>query len=170
MSIISLVIFVKVFLIRDNSEHDSRYVVYSQSGEILYSVNGTHKSGSQKIGVFQGDACIAKIRDVAIANLRTNYVSLPQDKFHLVISQSRSKFSVIYHGVSFHIRGNVLEKSYDIMNIDNSVVACIQKRFDTSKETLEININNDKYLLHCITSAICLNCICTTDALALQAT
>lgn len=116
------------------------------------------------------DECVAKIREVRIANIKTNYVSTKEDKFHIVVTQKRGKLSAIYHGIGFHIRGDVSEKSYDIMDIDNSVIACVQKRFNTSKETFEININNDKYLVHCIVSAVCMNCVCTTDALALQAT
>lgn len=160
----------KVFLVRDNSELTSRYIVYSQSGDTLCEVNAKYSTGSQKMNIYSDSHRIAKIRDVSIGKIKTYYISTENDKFSIVMSDARSKFAVIYHGIGFHLRGNVLEKSYDIMDIDNSLVACVQKRFNTSKETLELNINNDKYLVHCIASAVCLNSLCTTDALALQAT
>ncbi len=163
-------IYVKIYLTRDISEENSRYIVCRDTGDEILKISGKRKSGFERMYINQKDQCVAKIRDTGISVLRSCYVSSQCGNFHFVISTSKDKMSITYHGVPFHIRGNILEKSYDILDVDNSVIACVQKRFKTSTETLEINISNEKYLIHCIASAVCLNNSCTTDALSLQTT
>lgn len=171
MLIIASVIYVKVYLCRDTSVENSRYIVYSHTQQVMFKVTGKHKSGFERMYInTPQDDCVAKITDTSIAMLRTCHVSSKYGNFHFVVSHTKDRMTITYHGLPFHIRGNIAEKSYDILDVDNSIIACVQKRFKTSSETLELNINDDKYLVHCIASAVCLNLGSTCDVLQLQTT
>lgn len=120
--------------------------------------------------IMRGAQCIAKIRDAHLGVLRSCFVTLKGNSFHIVINSSPNKFTVVFHGVSFHIRGDVLNKSYDILDIDNSVVASVCRRLGSSHNALEININDDKFEILSIASVACLDVSDTSDLLMLQAT
>ncbi len=160
----------KIYLKRDTAFENSRYIVCDELGKQLYTVSGKHGTNSERMYIMQGENCISKIRNTSLALLRSCYVATGSGNFHMVITCSKDKIAITYHGIGFHIRGNVLEKSYDILDVDNTLIACVQKRFNTHNEVLEININNDRYELYCIASALCLNTVCTNDALSLQTT
>ncbi len=160
----------KIFLKRDKSSDTSRYIVDNEIGNELYKVNGRYTRSSHHLYVMNGDNCVAKIRDTHLALLRTCYVSSPENSFHITVSNLKSNIKVNFHGTTYRIRGDVLNKSYDIMDIDNTVVACVCRRFSTSTETLEININNNNSQLACIATAVCLDSVNTDDAMALQTT
>lgn len=160
----------KIFLKRDKSDENSRYIVYDDKGNELYRIIGKRKASVERTYIMKEQTCIAKIRDADLGMLRTCHVTAQPQSFHIVLSTSRSRLSVTYHGVSFHIRGDALLKSYDIMDIDNTVVACVARRFNSSTQALEINIYDKKYELSCIASAVCFDRLSTTDCMALQAT
>ena len=160
----------KIYLKRDKSDENSRYIVFSENGDCRYKISGRHTRSSHHMYVTQGEQCVAKIRETNIALIRSCYVTSKDGNFHLTVTLSKRKFAVAYHGVTYHIRGDVLNKSYDILDIDNSVVACVCRRFSTSHDALEINLNNEKSEIVSIATAVCLDGICTTDVLALQAT
>lgn len=160
----------KVYLKRDKSDENSRYIVYTHSGDELYRIVGRYTRSSHHMYVMKKDRCIAKIRDTHLALLRTCYVTCKENSFHLVVTNVRDNLAVKYHGIPLHIRGDVLNKSYDILDIDNSVISCVCRRFSTSHDALELNINEEKFEIHCIATAVFLDTTCTMDALALQAT
>lgn len=160
----------RIYLKRDKSDEISRYIVFSESGEELYKISGKHSRSSHRLYINSGDKCIAKIRDTHLALLRTCYIATQSFGCHLTITSHKSKMMVAFHGVPLHVRGDVLNKSYDILDIDNTVLSCICRRFSTSHDALEININDDKYEILSIATAVCLDSLCTTDVMALQAT
>lgn len=164
-------IYVKVYLYRDTVDENSRYIVYSDTQQVLFKVTGKHKSGFERMYISTSDCdCVAKITDTSIAVIRTCHVSSKYGNFHFVVSKNKDRMSITFHGLPFHIRGNINEKSYDFLDVDNSIIASVQKRFKTSSETLELNINDNKYLVHCIACAVCLNASSTCDVLQLQTT
>lgn len=160
----------KIYLKRDKTDENSRYIVYSHNGDELYKIIGKHTRSSQYFYVMRGEDCLAKIKDTYLALLRSCHITTKNGSFHLAITTPKDKIMVAYHGVSLHLRGDILNKSYDILDIENTVVACVSRRFATSYDALEINFNEDKYEILSIATAICLDCLCTTDAMAMQAT
>lgn len=160
----------KIYLKRDKSDENSRYIVYSESGDELYRINGKHTRSSHRMYIMSGDQCVAKIRDTNLSMIRSCYVTTRDLSFHLTITRSKGKFAVSYHGVTLHIRGDIINKSYDILDIDNTVLACVCRRYATSHDALEININDEKFVLVSIATAVCFDSVCTTDAMTLQTT
>lgn len=160
----------KVYLKRDKSDENSRYIVYSESGEVMYKITGKHTQSSQRTYIMRDDVCVAKIRDTHMGPLRSCHVTMNGSSFHLVTTFAHDKYAVTYHGVSMHIRGDVLANSYDILAVDNTVIACVCRRYNHDSETLELNINDTNLQLLCIASAVCLDNVGTIDSLALLAT
>ncbi|MBE6824067.1 MAG: hypothetical protein E7513_01845 [Ruminococcaceae bacterium] len=160
----------KLYLKRDKTDENSRYIVFDENGDEKYRIVGKRSTSTERIYIMFGDTCVAKIKDTHLGPMRSCSVTTQDGSFHIVITCSKDKIAITYHRAQFHIRGDVLNKSYDILDVANSVVACISRRFKTSSETLELNIYMQKYEILCISSALCLNNICMNDTLALQAT
>ena len=160
----------KLYIKRDKTDETSRYIVYSESGEVVYKICGKYSTSSQRTYIMRDDVCVAKIRDAHLGPIRTSYVTLCGSSFHLVTTLSRKKYTVTYHGVPLHIRGDVLANCYDILAVDNSVIACVCRRYKTDSETMELNINDINYQLLCIASAVCLDSVGTIDSMVLQTT
>lgn len=160
----------KIYIQRDKSNANSRYIIYSESGEKLYDVVGECKGRTEHTYILCKENCVAKIRDTRLFMLRTCYVFTNTDRFHIVLTTSNDKMKISFHGIDFHIRGDVLHESYDLMNIDNSVVCCVSRRYVTHADVLELNINDKKHILNCIVCAIFLDSLCMVDAMALQTT
>ncbi len=160
----------KIYIKRDKSNETARYIVYSESGEELYKVAGECKGHTERSYILCKGYCVAKIRDTRLFMLRTCYVNTDRDSFHIVLTSSNDKMKITFHGIDFHIRGDVFKTSYDLMNIDNSVVCCVSKRYIPHADALELNINDEKQVLNCIVCAIFLDSLCTVDAMTLQTT
>lgn len=160
----------KIYLKRDKSDENSRYIVYSECGDELYKIHGKHTHSSHRMYIMSGEQCVAKIRSTNLSVLRSCYVTTKDESFHLTIAFSKGKLAVSYHGVTLHIRGDIINKSYDILDIDNTVLSCVCRRYSTSHDALEINLNEKNAEILSIATAVCLDSICTTDAMALQAT
>lgn len=160
----------KIYIKRDKSNDRSRYIIYSESGEELYTVVGECKGRTERAYILCKERCVAKIRDTRLFMLRTCYVFTNKDRFHIVLTSTGNKMKISFHGIDFHIRGDVLNESYDLMSIDNSVVCCVSRRYVTHADALELNINDAKHILNCIVSAIFLDSLCMVDAMTLQTT
>lgn len=160
----------KIYIKRDKSNEKARYIIYSESGEELYKVSGECKGRTERAYIMCGENYVAKIRDIRLLSLRTCYVNTEKDSFHILLTSSNNKMKIAFHGIDFHIRGDALSQSYDLMNIDNSVVCCVSRRYVKHADALELNINEEKHILNCIVCAIFLDSLCTVDALTLQTT
>lgn len=160
----------KYYLKRDKSDENSRYMVYSDAYEPVYEIKGKHHRGQSRCFIMQGDNCVCKIVDTSLALIRTCHITTKLVSTHLVIAQVKDKYTITYHGVSLHIRGDVLSSSYDILNVDNTVVACVSRRFSAHSDALELNIFDSKFELITIASAVCFDSICLDKIPALQVT
>ena len=81
--IISKVISVKIYIKRDKSNERSRYIIYSESSEELYTVVGECKGRTERAYVLCKGRCVAKIRDTRLFMFRTCYVFTNDDRFHI---------------------------------------------------------------------------------------
>lgn len=160
----------KLYLKRDKSDVQSRYNVFDNLGEQRYKIEGKRTASVERTYILQGDSCVSKLRTTQLGPIRSSFVVTKEMSFHVIITQTRDKFAVSYHGVNVHIRGDVFNNLYDILDVSNTVIACVSRVFKSSSETLELNINDDKYEMLALSTALCLSCVCTTEELLLQAT
>lgn len=160
----------KIYLKRDKSDEKSRYIVYTENGDELYRIIGESKGHTERAYVMCKENCVLKIRDTRLFMLRTCYVNSKDESFHIVVTSASGKTAISFHGIDYHIRGDILKNSYDIMNIENSVVCCVSRKYVTHADAIELNIFDNKHLLSCIACAMFLDSVCTIDAMALQTT
>ena len=160
----------KIYLKRDKTDEKSRYIVYAENGDELYRIIGETKGNTERAYVLYKNSCVAKIRDARLFMFRTCFVNSKDDSFHIVLTSVSDKITISFHGIDFHIRGDILKKSYDIMNIENSVVCCVSRRYVTRADAIELNIFDNKHIISCIACAMFLDSVCTIDTMALQTT
>lgn len=160
----------KIYLKRDKSDEKSRYIVYSESAEELYRIVGEKKAHIERSYILHNDTCVAKIRDTNLFMVRNCYVNTNENNFHIMMTSASDKMTFRFHGIDFHLRGDILNKSYDIMNIENKVVCCVSRKYLSHSDALELNIFEENNILSCIVCAMFFDSICTVDAMTLQTT
>lgn len=158
----------KLYLSKDKSDDSSRFIVYDERACQRYKVVGRHVRSGERMYILCDDLQLVTLRDTKIAGLRSYYVHMFDDSFHVIITKRRSGFSVSIHGVSWHIVGDVLKKSYSILDIDNTVVASICRHHTAVGEAYEVDIIDKTNELYCIAIAVCVESICTLESFAVQ--
>lgn len=161
---------VKLYLKRDNSSEFSRYIVLDELGVEKYSIVGRHLASGERMYILDGEKKLMKIKDTKLYMLRSFYISQKSDAMRILIAYKGNDISVTFHGICWHISGDVLGKAYDILDIDNSVVASVSKSYSSGTQLFEININNEEKELFCIAGAVCVNSIATVHKMAAQTT
>lgn len=158
----------KIYLKRDNSSLNSRYVVYDELGLPKYTIVGKHSASGERMYIMQDESVVAKMRDTRLGVLKNFTVTDSGSSARIIITNKGSNISINFRGVSWHIRGDVLAKSYDILNVDNSVIAAVSAFSTFGRDSLEININNDNKELFCIASVVCIDSIATAATPVMQ--
>ncbi|MDP4119637.1 MAG: hypothetical protein Q8876_01065, partial [Bacillota bacterium] len=85
------------------------------------------------------------------------------------ITLTYAKQQFTFYGISWHIRGDLLTKNYDIVDIDNSVIMSHCVRWGQFGDGYEINILSENREILCLCVAICLNHIQLAEIKAPQA-
>lgn len=152
----------KLFLKRDISSFDSLFTVLDDKCSDKYYVRRV--KNIIELRDLRGKPLL-KIRSLPFPALRAYSMSTVGRSAKLMINP---KSRCYYYGLSWHIRGDILTKSFDIIDADNSLVATHCKRFCDSGDGFELNIENEAAELFCIGTAVCVNLGVTADKRILQ--
>lgn len=161
-----MVIYVKIILKRDLSSDDARFEIFDELGALYLRAAGRRTPSGETIRLLRDGETVAKIRGLDLSLLNTCIITTPTENVRLVITAAHGEMSVRFRGISFHLRGNVLSGSYDILDADNTTVAAVTKRF--SQGYTEMTIYNSARELCCIAVLVCIESIAVDPTPALQ--
>ena len=160
---------VKIFLQRDKSEEASRYRAYDDRGELIYLIRGRITPSGESMTIRSTDGGVmCRIRRLGLRALSAYSISAGGESARLNIAVGAGRAAVRFRGISFHIRGDVLTGSYDILDADNSIVCVVYK--DYAKSCIELSVNIKERELFCMAAAACIDSLTVTPAPALQMT
>ncbi len=157
----------KLFLKRDLSADNNAFTVYDELGCVKYLVLSKQPGSKSKINLSVCDSDgkpVARIRKVPIAGTNTFMLKANKRRVTLVLLITSKGMYCNFYGVNWHISGELVTKNFSIMDVDNSL---IMQHFHFA-DRCELEINDEVNELFCLTTAICVNLINTTDARALQ--
>lgn len=147
----------KLFIKRDKTADDSLFVVFD---EVLNEKYYVTKPGSSILIKDTGMNTVAKIKSLPLPSLRA---------YSLTACGRNIKFFMgkkcYFYGTSWSIRGSIPEKSFDIIDGDNSIVATHSRRFGKSGDGYELNVYPEHCELLCVATAVCVNLGVTADCL-----
>lgn len=145
----------KAFIRRDTSDIHSRFLVFDEYGDKIYSVTGRNTASGELMKVIDGGFTAAKIRDMRLPVLDAYSVSVGAESVKLFFTYRAGRLRVRYSGISWRIRGDILSGSYDILDADGTLICSVFEHF--SKNCTELNIYEKGRELFCLASAICVN-------------
>ena len=145
----------KVFIRRDTSDIHSRFLVFDEFENKIYTVSGRNTDSGELMMVMDGGFTAAKIRDLKLPVIDAYSVTVAQECVKLIFSYRAGRLRARYSGISWRIRGDILCGSYDILDTDGTIICSVFEHF--SKNCTELNIFEKSRELFCIASAICVN-------------
>lgn len=155
-----MVISVKLYLKRSNSAENMQFEVFDENNNTILKIFTVNKSSKELIKIFNVDNDIdnseevCKIRAVKLSSLKIHNVSSCNIKFRILIMPKNNQIFARFYGVGWHIRGSIISGSYDIMDVDNSVIAAVSKNF--SNNYTQICVFSEQKAVLVLASIICL--------------
>lgn len=144
----------KLFIKRDNSSENSLFVIMDEFCNDLYYATGC----ADKIKLYNTDKiCCMKIRRVSLPAIKAYSISVGKRNIKFLISSHNLKAPCYYYGVKWRIRGNIFINSFDILDVDNTKIASVAKRFGNCGDGFELNVYDNKKEMFCIATVLCLN-------------
>lgn len=155
----------KLYIRRDKNAENSLFIVYDELCKEKYYVTGT----KDKLVLYNMDEIrVMTIRRVPLPAVKAFSITAGKRNIKFLITPANSKVPCYYYGVKWHIRGNIFVNSFDILDVDNSVVATNAKRFSPCGDGYELNVYSENKELFCIATALCINIVAKVDNQQLQ--
>ena len=144
----------KLFIKRDKTVDDSLFVVLDEECNEKYYVTG---SKSTIYLTDLSETVLMKIKQLPLPALRAYSITAYNRNIKFILNSNPTAVNCYYYGNSWHIRGDVFTKSFDIIDADNSLVATHCLRYSKSGDGVELNVFAENRELFCIATAICVN-------------
>ena len=157
----------KLFLKRDVSVSKNEFTVFDELGNEKYFalVKGRKPSSTLSLRLLntQGEVT-AKMRRIPIVGTNTYLFSVNKKSVTMALVKNSAGFYCYFYGNNWHIHGDVLKKSFDIIDVDKSVVMTHRQYADYS----ELEIFDETNELFCVCASICANMINTVEKHTVQ--
>lgn len=158
----------KLYINRDTHNVSARFVVYDDLYREKYTVTADKKSFKRlKITTSDGKTAV-KILQLPLPIVQVYSISDFKRNIKFTVKPSGFCADAGFYGVSWHIRGNILSKSFDIDDADNSIIAVHSCAFE--KNCCMLEIMNPENELFCLASAVCANLVSVTGEKELRPT
>lgn len=151
----------KLFIKRDRTVDGALFAVFDELGENKYYVKST--KNHIVLCDLKGKTLL-KIKRILLPALRTYTLVSSERTIRFLINPKKSY--CWFYGMSWHIRGDFFEKSFDVMEADNSVASTFARRFNDDGYELIINCEHNEFL--CIGVAVCACLEAKVDNLVMQ--
>lgn len=155
----------KLYIKRDKTTDDSMFIVFDEICMEKYYVTGS--KNTMVLTDLQHN-CLMKIKRLPLPALKAYSITADRGNIKFIVNNAVNYFSCYFYGIPWHIRGNVFNKSFDIIDADNSLVATHSKRFSRCGDGYELNVINEHRELFCIGTAVCVNLEAKVDNVQVQ--
>lgn len=157
-----------VYLRRNVSDVFSRYSVFDDKGNMRYDIVGRHSTSGEKINILKGNEIVAKIRDFDLGLLNSFTIRSNGNLINIFVTKNSKGLSASFRNISWRFRGDIMQKNYDIVDLDNSLVCGVCAEYHRGFDSYKIEVFTEERELFCIATAVCLDLIKTAKTPALQ--
>ena len=156
----------KLFIKRDVSINNLAFTVFDEYGkEKYYSLISKNKSKSKIIIADTRNNIVSSMHKMSFFNTETFLIKSDKSNITLVvILTSKGLFCKVY-GINWHICGNIANKNFSILDVDNSVIATHKN----SMNYAELMIYDKSNELSSIALSLCISMINTVENRVAQA-
>ena len=149
------------FYLRQNSDTDALFIIMDSTGQLVYRVTGDSLSIGNKISMIDNEQNeIARISSVGLATLSkyTIYVG-EKERAHLTWNSGAKHHQVKIKGKSWRFRGELVTRSFDIVNVDSSVVMTHGRCWNNMGDCYGVDIKEEVDIPVCLCLAVILDSI-----------
>lgn len=159
----------KLYLKRDLSSENSRFLVLDELCRESFYVLSSGKSLEKLVITTADGMVVTKINRLPLPMFFAYSITANGRNIRFILNPAKNARNCYYYGVSWHIRGDVFTKSFDILDVDNSVLAVHSRCFGVC-DGYELNIYSEENLQLCLASAVCVNTVALCDNTAIKFT
>lgn len=147
------------FYIRQSTDIDSLFSIMDCSGQPVYRVTGDSLSiGSRLCLVDNEKNEVARIYSVGLPTI-TKYTIAVGDKERARVTwnMNAKKQQVKIKGVTWRFRGDLAARSYDIVNVDSSVIMTHGRCWNNIGDCYAVEIKDEPDVLVCLCLSVILD-------------
>ncbi len=155
----------KLFLKRDNSAENTRYIVCDHTGANKFTVTGKRTASTDKMILSSMDAVpLVTIRSAPFHVFYAFSIKDSNDRFSITATKGRNFIEYRFHGISWTLCRSDDLRSFEIFDADGKLIMsqCADRYLSTGAYELEIYSEQREYF--CIAAAICANAVNLTDS------
>ncbi len=149
------------FYIKQSTEPDALFTVMDSLGQLIYRVTGDSLSlGSKIYLVDQNKNEVARIFSVGLTSISKYSVFIgDKERARIMQNLNATRQPIKIKGISWRFRGDLVSRSYDIINVDSSVVMSHGRCWNASGECYGIDVANESDVLLCLCLSVILDSI-----------
>ena len=147
------------FYIQHSTEANALFLIMDSLGQLVYRVTGDSLSIGSKIYLIDRNKQeAARIFSVGL-NAISKYSVFIGDKERARVIQNltASRRPIKIKGVSWRFRGDLVTRSYDIVNVDSTVVMTHGRCWNTAGDCYAVDITSESDVLLCLCLSVILD-------------
>lgn len=146
----------KLFLRRDNSREDNRFVVYDESNKIKYCVKGRRSVATDTMVISTpDDNPLVTLKVVTFRFFSVFSVKSGCERFVITLTGMPHNPDYRFHGLCWRVSEFSPDRNFTVIDIDNSLVMKQNTLRNYNDNYYELTIQKDERELFCIATAIC---------------
>lgn len=151
----------KLYISESYLENKRIFKISDELGNLKYSVSIGYSLLRAKINVYNiNSKKVAKIMKCDVCGFSIFYVFCNkllcnENKIKVITNLVNFKELLYIYGINWLFRGSLLNKNFEIINVDKSLVMRHKKKEQPGKTVYEVNISEEKNELLCICIALC---------------
>lgn len=158
----------KLYIKRDVQSADSRFIVYDELCREQYIIVSCNKSFDKlKILDLYGNA-LTKIKRLPLPLLHAYSITCGKNNFKFILNPAKNAQNCYFYGTTMHIKGRVFTKSFNILDVDNSLIATHNRCCKSCSDGYELDVIAEENEQACIAVAVCVNLASIKENPALQ--
>ena len=160
-----MIILLKLYINDSKLKNDKRFLISDEKGNLKYTVSIDFTSSTLKMDIYDVSyKKVAKIRkrDIlcfTIFTISCDESLLTNNKVRIVTNLLNVKDYFSMYGVNWLLRGDILSKNFELIDVDKSVVMYHKRNNYQSNMFYELDIfeKEEKNIILCICIALCID-------------
>lgn len=149
------------FYIKQSTATDALFTIMDSLGQPIYRVMGDSLSIGSKISlVDQNEKEVARIFSVGLTAISKYSVFIgDKERARVMQNLTASRRPIKIKGINWRFRGDLLTRSYDIINIDSLVIMTHGRCWNVVGDCYAVEVTNESDVLLCLCLSVILDSV-----------
>lgn len=151
----------KLYIKQSSAEGNELFTVYNHLGQLAYYVQSDENALYSKMIVLDiAKNAVAKINRIGVRTFSRYDINIDDNECARIFQNLAAippKFSI--RGVNWHFRGDMVRRSFDVLDVDNMVVMTHGRCWGINGECFAVEITSSQNELLCLCIAVVIDSI-----------